>query len=105
MKIVLLIGAAPYPLNERAARWLEDAIRERCLDELGRALDHPAHACLELADVLKEDLERGSSQSIALERSHVTGLRVHVLDEQAARRSERLRSLYEACQRFGGGET
>jgi hypothetical protein len=102
MEIVLLIGNAPYPLNERAARWLEDAIRERCVDELGQALDPPAGACLEHADVLREELERGVSHPIELGRPHLTGLCVHVLDEQAARRSERLRPLLEACREVGG---
>jgi hypothetical protein len=101
MEIVLLIGAAPYPLNESAARWLENAIRENCVDQLGRALDPSARACLELADVLSGDLERRSSQPIELGRSHVTGLCVHVLDERAARRSERLRRLLEGCLRAG----
>ena len=99
MEIVLLIGAAPYPLNESAARWLENAIREHCVDELGRAVDPSARACLELADVLRHDLERRSSQPIELRRSHVAGLCVHVLDERGARRSERLRRLLEGCLR------
>jgi hypothetical protein len=101
MEIVLLIGAAPYPLNESAARWLENAIRERCVDELGRAVDPSARACLELADILSGDLTRRSSQPIELGTSHVTGLCVHVLDEGAARRSARLRRLLEGCLRSG----
>jgi hypothetical protein len=55
VEIVLLMGAAPYPISEAETHRLE-AIRRRCLDERGRSLDDNACACVQFADVLSEDL-------------------------------------------------
>ena len=63
MEIVLLIGAQPYRLADDEARWLEERIRSTCLDDLGRSHDSDAIACLQLADVLADDLEMGNTKS------------------------------------------
>jgi hypothetical protein len=61
VQIVFLIGAAEYMVSDVEARRLEQAIRRRCVDERGRPLDEDARSCLQLADVLAEDLAAGRS--------------------------------------------
>jgi hypothetical protein len=59
-------------------------------------------ACLQLADVLAEDLERGESpEPIELGHSHAQGLTEHVLALGAAQQHE-MQSLYGALLRFRG---
>lgn len=103
MTITLLIGAAPYRLSEDAARWLEKRIRRLCADEGGHPLDIVARSCLQLADVLAEDLNRGESpEPIELARLQVEGLLGYVLRDEAFRGEEELTTLYWGLQRFRG---
>lgn len=44
MQVVLLIGAAEYPLEEGHARWLEGLIRATSVDAAGQAWDLEASA-------------------------------------------------------------
>ena len=106
MEITLLVGAAPYRLNAEDAAWLEALIRERCSDESGRALsiDETVWGCVLLANVLREDLARGSSpEPIELGRPHVEGLLTFVLrEEDAIERGGDVLALYEALLQFRG---
>ena len=80
-----MIGAAEYRIGENEARTLERTIRRTCIDASGRPLDSNARACLQLADVLAEDLEAGASpERIELGMSHVEGLCEYVVHEDGA---------------------
>jgi hypothetical protein len=108
VEIVLLIGAAPYRLDERGARWLEETIRERFRVDDGRPvglseLDEAARACIRLADVLAEDLASGSSpEPIELGRWQVEGLLAYVLRDYLVQSDEELAALYVALRRYRG---
>jgi hypothetical protein len=87
------------------ARWLEQAIRRACADASGQplALDEYIKVSLQLAEVLREDLELGESpEPIELGRSHVEGLLLFVLRDQDVQRSAALRVLYDGLVRFRG---
>lgn len=82
LEIVLLIGAAEYPLTTIQAERLEAAIRDACLDADGHPRDAYACACMQIADVLAEDLAAGGSpEPIELGMSYVEGLRAYLVDE------------------------
>jgi hypothetical protein len=82
LEIVLLIGAVEYPLTTIQAERLEAAIRDVCLDADGHPRDAHACACMQIADVLAEDLAAGGSpEPIELGLSYVEGLRAYVVDE------------------------
>jgi hypothetical protein len=103
MAIVLLIGAAPYPLNDDSARWLEETIRQRCAYDTGYARDLAARACLQLADVLAEDLRWGElSEPIELGSLHAEGLLTYVLQDPPDPTHEELTTLYWGLRRFRG---
>jgi hypothetical protein len=94
----LLIGAAEFPLTNAEAIRLEQTIRRRCVDERRLPLDDDARACLQLADVLAEDLAAGySPEPIELAISHVEGLREHVVEDEEA---EELTELRDAVKRY-----
>jgi hypothetical protein len=99
----LLIGAAEYPLTKVEAIRLEQTIRRKCVNEQHLPLDDDARACLQLADVLAEDLASGASpEPIELGISHVEGLREHVVaDESIA--VEQLSHLCDAVRRYCDG--
>ncbi len=102
MQLELLIGASPFALSEEDAWWLTHRIRETCVDVSRRPLDTDAMACLQLADVLADDLERGDSpEPIELGHSHARGLTEHVLGLGAAQEHE-LEAFYAALLRFRG---
>jgi hypothetical protein len=104
--IVLLIGAAEYPLKEVDAARLERSIRRRCVGERQRALDDDARACLQLADVLAEDLATGTSpEPIELRTSHIDGLCEHVLDEDLAELADLRAALERYCRRRSSPES
>jgi hypothetical protein len=70
------------------------AIRRRRVDERGRPLDEDARSCLQLADVLAEDLAAGRSpEPIELGRSHVEGLCAYVLEGEDIAGVEELTDL------------
>jgi hypothetical protein len=108
VEIVLLIGAAEYPLEEVDARWLEHVTRSASVDESGRSLDHRAAAALQVADVIAEDLERGiSDEPIELGRANVDGLLAYAFPSTDSAdvhahiaRSDGLAGLYLALRRF-----
>jgi hypothetical protein len=103
MEIVLLVGAAKYPVTEVDARRLEQAIRHLCVDRQGRALDDNARACLQLADVLAEDLANGRSpEPIQIGRSHVEGLCEYVLEDEEIAGVTELANLCDALKRYRG---
>ena len=102
MEITLLIGARPYRLEVDDARWLDELIRTTCVDHAGRSYDPDAVACLQLADVLREDLEAGAHlEPIELGRSHAVGLTEHVLTRAAAVEHD-MDGFYEGLIRFRG---
>jgi hypothetical protein len=79
MQFEFLIGGQRHVLGENDARWLEERIRTTCVDSSHRPIDADALPCLQLADVLSEDLERQATEPIELSPSHVRGLTEHVL--------------------------
>jgi hypothetical protein len=100
--VLLLIGARPYRLTAEQARWLEDRIRSTCVDDMGRPRDSDALACLQLADVLVEDLDAGEHiEPIELGRSRAAGLTECVLNVGAAAEHD-MPAFYEALIRFRG---
>ncbi len=102
VEVVLLIGARPHCLTAEQARWLEDRIRSTCVDDMGRPPDSDALACLQLADVLAEDLDAGEHiEPIELGRSHAVGLTEYVLNVGAAAEHD-MPAFYEALIRFRG---
>jgi hypothetical protein len=100
VEIVLLIGAAEYVVSDLEARRLEHAIRRRCLDARGRALDDDARACLQLADVLAEGLAAGTPEPIEIGRSHVEGLCAYVLEDEEIAGVDELTDLCDALKRY-----
>jgi hypothetical protein len=97
----LLIGAAPYQLNEDTARWLETMIRRLCVDDGGHALDIPARACLQLADMIAESVERGEPlEPIELGRLQAEGLLAYVLRDETFQGHAELATLYWGLRRF-----
>jgi hypothetical protein len=107
MEITLLIGASPYVLDESAALWLEETIRRRFSDDTGRPLDldqldRAGVKCLQLADVISEDLQNGDSpEPIELGETHISALAV-ILDDPPGETTAQLRSLVDACKRYNG---
>jgi hypothetical protein len=100
VEIVFLIGAAEYRVSGEDAHALEGVIRRDCVDLRGRPHDDNARACLQLADVIREDLERGSSpEPIELGMSHVEGLCEHVVEQEEIARLPLLRDLCDALRR------
>jgi hypothetical protein len=103
MELVFLIGAAEYRVPGDEAWRLEGVIREKCVDLHGRPLDENARACMQLADVIREDLERGDSpEPIELGRSHVEGLCEYVIGEEEIASVEQLTNLCDALKRYQG---
>ena len=100
MQIELLVGAAGLSLDEEEAWWLVHRIRETCVDDSHRPLDAEALACLQLADVLADDLERGESpEPVELGRAHALGLTEHVLSQSAVQ-EHGIAALYGALLRL-----
>jgi hypothetical protein len=79
VQIEFLIGGQRYVLGKNDARWLEKRIRTTCVDSSYRPIDVDTLPCLQLADLLSEDLERRATEPIELSPSHVRGLTEHVL--------------------------
>jgi hypothetical protein len=104
MEVVFVIGAAEYRVPGDEAWRLEGVIRDKCVDLHGRPLDHNARACIQLADVIREDLERGESpEPIELGRSHVEGLCAYVTEDAEIASVATLTDLCDALKRYRGG--
>jgi hypothetical protein len=108
VKIVLVNGAADYPLDEPDARWLETAIRGS-VEAAGRLPDRSAVAALQVADVIAEDLwQRISDEPIELGRSHVDGLLAYGFHDAEAdvfahvAGSPAIAALYLGLRRYRG---
>ena len=99
MQIEFLIGGQRHVLGENDARWLEERIRATCVDSSHRPVDADALGCLQLADLLSNDLEHGATEPIALDPSHVRGLTEHVLAESPEYDPE-IQALNVALLRF-----
>lgn len=83
---------------------LEGVIREKCVDLHGRPLDENARACMQLADVIRDDLERGEHpEPIELGMSHVEGLCQHVIEEEEIASRALLADLCDALRRYDEG--
>ena len=111
MQIVFLIGSVEHAIPGDEAHRLEGVIREKCADLHGRAHDDNARACLQLADVIREYLQRGqSAEPIELGITHVEGLCEYVIEEETIASVELLRDLCSALRRYrdddlgGGGD-
>ncbi len=108
MEVTLLIGAAPYTLDEQSAHWLERTIRERYSDDAGRALlldelDAGGRDCVLLADVLADDLAAGECpQPIELGSSMIGALTSVVLRDYLPGGGGGLSALYRAMRRYLG---
>jgi hypothetical protein len=103
VEIVFLIGAVEYPMPAEEARRLEDVIRRACVDEYGLPRDENARACLQLADVIREDLKRGGHpEPIELGRSHVEGLCQYVVEAEEIVAVAELTDLCAALKRYRG---
>lgn len=90
-----------YSVSGEDAHHLEGVIRDKCADLHGRAHDENARACLQLADVIREELQRGDrSEPIELGRSHVEGLCEYVIGEEQIAGVEFLRELCDALRRY-----
>jgi hypothetical protein len=103
VELVLLIGAAPFRLDEEAAWELVHAIREKCVDGDHRPLDSDALRALQLADMLAEDLDRAESPEpveVGLPQARV--LADYVLTPSVMR-TEQLREFFDALVRFAQG--
>jgi hypothetical protein len=98
-QIEFLIGGQRYGLAENDARWLEERIRTTCVDSSHRPIDADAVPCLQLADLLSEDLERRATEPIELNPSHVRGLTEHVLADSPEYDHE-IQALNVALLRF-----
>ena len=80
VQIEFLIGEQRYVLGENDARWLEERIRITCVDESHRPIDADALPCLQLADLLSDDLEsRRDGANRAQPVARASGLTEHVL--------------------------
>jgi hypothetical protein len=99
VQIEFVIGGKRHLLGEADARWLEQRIRATCVDNSHRPVDADALPCLQLADLLSDDLEHGSTEPIELNPSHVRGLTEHVLGGDALHEHE-MQALYVALLRF-----
>ncbi len=96
-----LIGGLAYSLDDEGVRWLEQRIRATCVDASHRPLDADALACLQLADMLADDLAQGvPTEPIELSQSDARGLTGHVLGLVAAQ-EHGIESFYDALLRFG----
>jgi hypothetical protein len=105
VEIVFLIGAAEYRVPGEEAWRLEGVLREKCVDLHGRPIDENARACMQLADVIREDLERGESpEPIELGRSHVEALCEYVIEEEEIASVALLTDLCDALKRYRGGK-
>lgn len=100
MQIEFLIGRKRYLLGDDDARWLEQRIRATCVDRSHRPVDADALPCLQLADMLANDLHHGASEPIELGPSHVRGLTEHVLGGSAEEFKHEMQALYVALLRF-----
>jgi hypothetical protein len=103
VEIVFLIGAAEFAVSGEDAHRLEGVIREKCADLDGQPLDENARACLQLADVIREDLERGvHPEPIELGRSHVEGHCEHVIEHEEIGSWRCWLICVMRCKRFRG---
>ena len=101
LQIVLLIGAAEFPLADVHAVRLERTIRRRCVDERRLPFDDEARACLQLADVLAEDLAAGTSpEPIQLGRRQLDGLWGYLLENDEPVGVEEVTDLRDAIKRY-----
>jgi hypothetical protein len=100
MQVTLLVGAASFSVEEEEAWWLVHRIRETCVHDSHRPRDASSVACLQLADVLADDLDASSSpEPIELGRTHAVGLTEHVLVPSVVE-EHGIRALYEALIRL-----
>jgi hypothetical protein len=99
VQIEFLIGGERHLLGEADARWLEECIRATCVDSSHRPIDADALPCLQLADLLSDDLERRETELIELDVSHVRGLTEHVLGGRAEYDQE-IQAFYVTLLRF-----
>lgn len=99
MQIEFLLGEHHYVLGDADARWLEQRIRATCVDRSRRPVDADALPCLQLADLLSNDLEHRSTEPIELDPAHVRGLTEHVLGGSAEYEHE-IQALHVALLRF-----
>ena len=99
MQIEFLIGRQRHVLGENDARWLEERIRATCVDSSHRPVDANALECLQLADLLSDDLENDATEPIELDPPLVRGLTEHVHAESPESDPE-IRALNVALLRF-----
>jgi hypothetical protein len=103
MQLELLVGTSSFRIEEEEAWDLVHAIRERCVDGDHRPLDSDALRCLQLADVLAEELDQGHSPEpveVGLPQARV--LTDYVLTTSVMRTDE-LRAFFDALVHFARG--
>ncbi len=102
MRIVLLIGAGEFPLDESAAAWLASSIRNTCAFRAAGEHDEASRGCLALCRVLDDDLANGDSpEPIELGRSQIDALAACL--SGAPSDDPVLTRLQLAIHRYGGG--
>ena len=100
MPLELLVGSARFRLEEEEAWDLVHRIRARCVDDDHRPLNADALRCLQLADVLADNLESVDRPApIGLDQAHARALTDHILTPSLMVTDE-LRALSDALVRF-----
>jgi hypothetical protein len=100
MGVTLLIGAAPYQLDDRAATWLVETTRQFCAEE---DLSDPFVAApLALAAEIEQRLSRGDAEPIELGSTAVEGLLDHVLRDFLVAGHTEMTAFFFALRRYRG---
>lgn len=97
MAVTLLVGAAPYRIDDRGTEFLLEWIR-LWEGERGGDLDDDLRACLELAD----EIEASDGEPVELGHSAIEGLCAYVLRDYFVHGHEELSALYFALRRYRG---
>jgi hypothetical protein len=100
VEIELFVGAASFRLGDDEAWALVHAIREKCVDTDHRPLDADSVRCLQLADMLAQDLDRGDAPApVDVDLPQARVLTGYVLTPSVME-TDQLRSLFDALVRF-----
>lgn len=98
METVLLVGAAPYRLNERSVAFLLEWIRHSCSNDKGEPLDDACRAALELA----AEIEASADEPLELGKTAIEGLCTYVLRDYLVHGDEEMTAFYYALRRYRG---
>jgi hypothetical protein len=100
MAALLLVGSAPYPIDDRGTAFLVEWIRDLCVREDGKPLgDEAAAACLRLADEIEAST---ANDPIELGDTAIEGLCAYVMRDYLVRGHDEMTALYFALRRYRG---